>query len=135
MDKSQEAIEKAEQLHKELNEMIKAQKDRQHEEAQRPIGSGLVQFFKASKPEMFNIFFAFVCGECHIVFHMNTDICIYGCNIKSIQLLNASSLPPFIHRMHVHNIMLCSTACISNSQDASRDQKVVGRSGRKEGRN
>ena len=64
VDKSQEAIDKAEQLHKELNEMIKAQKDRQREEAQRPFGSGLVQFFKASKPEMFNIFFAFVCGEC-----------------------------------------------------------------------
>ncbi|KAL7500412.1 hypothetical protein ACHAWT_008886 [Skeletonema menzelii] len=61
VDKSQEAIDKAEQLHKELNEMIKAQKDRQKEEAQRPFGSGLVQFFKASKPEMFNIFFAFVC--------------------------------------------------------------------------
>lgn len=61
VDKSEEAIEKAEKLHKELNEMIKAQKDRQKEEAQRPFGSGLVQFFKASKPEMFNIFFAFVC--------------------------------------------------------------------------
>jgi len=61
VDKSQEAIDKAEQLHKELNELIKAQKDRQNEEAQRPFGSGIVQFFKASKPEMFNIFFAFVC--------------------------------------------------------------------------
>eukprot|EP00985_Skeletonema_marinoi_P026810 scaffold21131_cov194-Skeletonema_marinoi.AAC.6 len=52
VDKSQEAIDKAEQLHKELNELIKAQKDRQNEEAQRPFGSGIVQFFKASKPEI-----------------------------------------------------------------------------------
>ena len=68
VDKSQEAIDKAEQLHKELNELIKAQKDRQNEEAQRPFGSGIVQFFKASKPEMFNIFFAFVCGTCSFVY-------------------------------------------------------------------
>jgi len=64
VDESQQAIEKAEQLHKELNELIKAQKDRRDEEAKRPFGSGIIQFFKASKPEMFNIFFAFVCGEC-----------------------------------------------------------------------
>jgi len=61
VDESQQAIEKAEQLHKELNELIKAQKDRRDEEAKRPFGSGIIQFFKASKPEMFNIFFAFVC--------------------------------------------------------------------------
>jgi len=61
VDKSEEAIKKAEELHKELNDLIKAQKDRQKEEAERPFGSGIVHFFKASKPEMFNIFFAFVC--------------------------------------------------------------------------
>jgi hypothetical protein len=64
IDKSQQAIEKAEQLHKELNQLIKAQKTRQVEEAQRPFGSGVVTFLKNSKSEMFNIFFAFVCGEC-----------------------------------------------------------------------
>lgn len=64
VDESQQAIEKAEQLHKELTDLIKAQKDRHDEEAKRPFGSGIIQFFKASKPEMFNIFFAFVCGEC-----------------------------------------------------------------------
>lgn len=70
VDKSEEAIKKAEELHKELNDLIKAQKDRQNEEAQRPFGSGIVQFFKASKPEMFNIFFAFVCGECRSLLYV-----------------------------------------------------------------
>ena len=70
VDKSQQAIEKAEQLHKELNELIKAQKDRQKEEAQRSFGSSVIQFFKSSKSEVFNIFFAFVCGEYVVLFFL-----------------------------------------------------------------
>mmetsp|Transcript_18530 Transcript_18530/g.38864 ORF Transcript_18530/g.38864 Transcript_18530/m.38864 type:complete len:342 (-) Transcript_18530:57-1082(-) len=60
-DKAQEAIEKAEQLHAELNEMIAAQKARKIEEAQRPFGSDFIKFLKQSKPEIINIVFAFVC--------------------------------------------------------------------------
>ncbi|KAL3767987.1 hypothetical protein ACHAWU_005445 [Discostella pseudostelligera] len=60
-DKRLEAIEKSEQLHAELKEMIAAQKARQSEELQRPIGSNFLSFLKASKPEIVNIFFAFVC--------------------------------------------------------------------------
>jgi len=41
--------------------MIAAQKARQSEELQRPIGSNFLSFLKASKPEIVNIFFAFVC--------------------------------------------------------------------------
>jgi hypothetical protein len=63
LDERQQAIEKAEQLHKELNDLLKAQETRRQEENNRPFGSGLVQFFKSSKSEMFNIFFAFVCGK------------------------------------------------------------------------
>ncbi len=63
VDERQQAIEKAEQLHKELNDLLKAQETRRQEENNRPFGSGLVQFFKSSKSEMFNIFFAFVCGK------------------------------------------------------------------------
>ena len=63
VDERQQAIEKAEQLHKELNDLLKAQETRRQEENNRPFGSGIVQFFKSSKSEMFNIFFAFVCGK------------------------------------------------------------------------
>ena len=41
--------------------MIEAQKVRQAEELERPFGSNFVAFIKASKPEIVNIFFAFVC--------------------------------------------------------------------------
>lgn len=61
VDERQQAIEKAEQLHKELNDLLKAQETRRQEESNRPFGSGLIQFFKSSKSEMFNIFFAFIC--------------------------------------------------------------------------
>jgi len=60
-DKGQEAIDKAERLHAELNEMIAAQKVRQLAELQQPFGSGLLKFLKGSKPEIFNIVFAFLC--------------------------------------------------------------------------
>ncbi|KAL7537744.1 hypothetical protein ACHAXR_008030 [Thalassiosira sp. AJA248-18] len=60
-DKGQEAIEKSERLHAELTEMIAATKARQIEELERPFGAGVLSFLKASKPEMVNIFFAFVC--------------------------------------------------------------------------
>lgn len=63
VDERQQAIEKAEQLHKELNDLLKAQETRRQEESNRPFGSGIVQFFKSSKSEMFNIFFAFICGK------------------------------------------------------------------------
>lgn len=42
-------------------QMIAAQKARQSEELQRPFGSNLVAFVRRSKPEIVNIFFAFVC--------------------------------------------------------------------------
>lgn len=42
-------------------QMIAAQKARQSEELQRPFGSNFLSFLKASKPEIVNIFFAFVC--------------------------------------------------------------------------
>jgi hypothetical protein len=41
--------------------MIAAQKTRQLEELARPFGSNFVAFVKASKPQIVNIFFAFVC--------------------------------------------------------------------------
>lgn len=41
--------------------MIAAQKARQLEESQRPFGSNFVSFVKASKSQIMNIFFAFVC--------------------------------------------------------------------------
>lgn len=41
--------------------MIAAQKARQAEELQRPVGSNFIAFLKSSKPEIVNIFFAFVC--------------------------------------------------------------------------
>jgi hypothetical protein len=41
--------------------MIAAQKARQEEELARPFGSNFVAFVKASKPQIVNIFFAFVC--------------------------------------------------------------------------
>ena len=44
-----------------LTQMIAAQKARQSEELQRPFGSNFLSFLKASKPEIVNIFFAFVC--------------------------------------------------------------------------
>lgn len=61
VDKGQEAIEKSERLHVELKELIAVQRARQIEELEKPIGSGFLEFLKASKPEMLNIFFAFVC--------------------------------------------------------------------------
>jgi len=60
-DEQKEAIEKAEKLHGELKEMLAAQKARQIEELQQPFGSSFLNFLKSSKPEMVNIFFAFVC--------------------------------------------------------------------------
>ncbi|KAL9185352.1 hypothetical protein ACHAXT_003129 [Thalassiosira profunda] len=60
-DQGQAAIDKAEMLHAELNEMIAARKAEKVEQLQQPIGTGFVSFLKASKPEIFNIFFAFVC--------------------------------------------------------------------------
>ncbi len=44
-----------------LAQLIAAQKARQSEELQRPFGSNFLSFFRASKPEIINIFFAFVC--------------------------------------------------------------------------
>ena len=41
--------------------MIAAQKARQLEELARPFGSNFIAFVKASKPQIVNIFFAFVC--------------------------------------------------------------------------
>lgn len=41
--------------------MVEAQKARTAEEAQRPYGSNIIAFVKASKPEIVNIFFAFIC--------------------------------------------------------------------------
>ena len=41
--------------------MIAAQRAKQIEELQRPFGSGFLSFLKASKPEIVNVFFAFVC--------------------------------------------------------------------------
>ncbi|KAL3822847.1 hypothetical protein ACHAXA_006211 [Cyclostephanos tholiformis] len=60
-DVTQEAIEKSQRLHAELTEMIAAQKARQTEEMQRPFGSNFVSFVKASKSQIINIIFAFVC--------------------------------------------------------------------------
>ena len=41
--------------------MIEAQKARDAEELQKPFGSNIIAFLKTSKPEIVNIFFAFVC--------------------------------------------------------------------------
>ena len=41
--------------------MIAAQKARQIEKLQRPFGSNFIAFVKSSKPQIVNIFFAFVC--------------------------------------------------------------------------
>lgn len=41
--------------------MIAARKAQQIEIAERPFGSGFLSFLKSSKPEIVNIFFAFVC--------------------------------------------------------------------------
>ena len=41
--------------------MIAARKAEKVEQLQQPIGTGFVSFLKASKPEIVNIFFAFVC--------------------------------------------------------------------------
>ena len=41
--------------------MIEAQKAVQAEEMHRPFGSDFLSFLRASKPEIVNIFFAFVC--------------------------------------------------------------------------
>lgn len=60
-EEAQEAIEKAERLHAELNELIASRKAQYVEEMQRPFGAGLLAFLRASKPEIVNIFFAFVC--------------------------------------------------------------------------
>ena len=43
------------------SQLIAAQKARNAEELQRPFGAGFLAFLKASKPEIINIFFAFVC--------------------------------------------------------------------------
>ena len=42
-------------------QMIEAQKARDAEELQKPFGSNIIAFLKTSKPEIVNIFFAFVC--------------------------------------------------------------------------
>ncbi|EJK70180.1 hypothetical protein THAOC_08483, partial [Thalassiosira oceanica] len=60
-DESQAAIERSEQLHAELKQMIEAQKAKAVEERARPFGSNFVHFVKSSKPQMINIFFSFVC--------------------------------------------------------------------------
>lgn len=44
-----------------MKEMIEAQKARAVEESEKPFGSNFVAFLRASKPEIANIFFAFVC--------------------------------------------------------------------------
>jgi len=41
--------------------MIEAQKQKQLEELNKPYGSNFIAFIKSSKPEIVNIFFAFVC--------------------------------------------------------------------------
>mmetsp|Transcript_26506 Transcript_26506/g.57172 ORF Transcript_26506/g.57172 Transcript_26506/m.57172 type:complete len:328 (+) Transcript_26506:115-1098(+) len=57
---SQQAIEKAERMHAELSEMIAARKPSSTAEKES-FGAGFLKFLKASKPQIFNIFFAFVC--------------------------------------------------------------------------
>ena len=51
-DESQAAIERSEQLHAELKQMIEAQKAKAVEERAKPFGSNFVQFVKTSKPQM-----------------------------------------------------------------------------------
>ncbi|KAL3782685.1 hypothetical protein HJC23_002585 [Cyclotella cryptica] len=60
-DPHQEAIEKAQQLHAELNEMIAAQKAAQKAASEKPYSSTVKEFLRSSKAQLFNIFFAFVC--------------------------------------------------------------------------
>jgi len=43
------------------DQMIEAQKQKQLEELNKPYGSNFIAFVKSSKPEIVNIFFAFVC--------------------------------------------------------------------------
>lgn len=57
----QEAIEKAERMHSELSEMIAARKSQAIEKPQQSFGAGFLAFLKTSKPEIVNIFFAFLC--------------------------------------------------------------------------
>jgi len=57
---SQQAIEKAERMHAELSEMIASRKPSSTTEKEA-FGAGFIKFVKASKPQIFNIFFAFVC--------------------------------------------------------------------------
>jgi len=60
--KGPEKIEQAEMFHTELKKMIATEKARPKvEEVQASFGSGFIAFLKASKPELVNIFFAFVC--------------------------------------------------------------------------
>lgn len=44
-----------------MTEMMAVQKARKIEEMQRPLGATIASFWKRSKPEIVNIFFAFVC--------------------------------------------------------------------------
>ncbi|KAL7476077.1 hypothetical protein ACHAW6_001954 [Cyclotella cf. meneghiniana] len=60
-DAHQEAIEKAQRLHAELNEMIAAQRAAQKALSEKPYSSSLKEFLTSAKPQLINIFFAFVC--------------------------------------------------------------------------
>ena len=51
-DEAQAAIERSQQLHAELKQMIEAQKTKAAEERAKPLGSNFVKFVKSSKPEM-----------------------------------------------------------------------------------
>lgn len=61
VDKAQEALEKAEQLHAELNEMLAAREARRIQDLKKPFGSDFLAFLKGSKAEMINIVAAFIC--------------------------------------------------------------------------
>ncbi|KAL7517643.1 hypothetical protein ACHAWX_002552 [Stephanocyclus meneghinianus] len=60
-DAHQEAIEKAQRLHAELNEMIAAQRAAQKALSEKPYSSSLKEFLTSAKPQLINIFFAFLC--------------------------------------------------------------------------
>jgi hypothetical protein len=52
---------RAAELHAELNALLESQAKRRADEANRPFGSGFLEFVKKSKSELINIFAAFTC--------------------------------------------------------------------------
>jgi len=94
--------------------MIEAQKQKQLEELNKPYGSNFIAFIKSSKPEIVNIFFAFVC--------VLLAYQIHGMRAKIRQLLaEKEGKDDEINTLRGILATLSSEGSVNNEQDEAED--------------